>query len=50
MESDLVHNYDLVKEYVYCVGGSTPLPHALHHEAFKGCMVAKKHIIFVAIE
>lgn len=32
-EADLVENYDLLKEYLYTVGGSTPLPHQVHHEA-----------------
>ena len=32
-EGDIVQNYDLIKEYLYCVGHETPLPHQVHHEA-----------------
>ena len=35
-ENDLVNNFDILKEYLWCVGGATPLPHMLHHEVGGG--------------
>ena len=44
-EGDIVQNYELIKEYLYCVGHETPLPHQVHHEAINEVFLATPWLI-----